>query len=93
MSSFVLRRLPALIPTFVVGTMIVFLTIRLIPGDVVDVMMSQKDIGASAKTEEQLVEALGLNQPVYVQYIKWVFGIVLHFDLGNSLWTSEKLPR
>ncbi len=91
MPNYVLRRILALVPTFVLATMIVFAVVRLIPGDVVDLMMSQNDIGSSAKTKDQLIDALGLNVPVPVQYFKWMSALLLHFDLGQSLWTGERV--
>ena len=89
MPTYVLRRIVALVPTFLLATMIVFAVVRLIPGDVVDLMVSQNDIGSSSKTKEQLIEALGLNVPMPLQYFRWISSIVLHLDLGRSLWTNE----
>lgn len=88
MPLYVLRRILSIVPTFILATMIVFSVVRLIPGNVVDVMMSQNDIGTS-KTRDQLIDALGLNVPMPVQYVRWISGILLHFDLGRSLWTNE----
>lgn len=89
MPIYALRRIATLVPTFVLATMIVFTVVRLIPGDVVDLMVSQNDIGSSAKTKEQLIDALGLNVPMSLQYFRWMERLVLHFDLGRSLWTNE----
>ena len=62
MGAYVLRRLLALIPTLLIASIIVFVTIRMIPGDVIDLMLSQNDIGADKRSREQLVHALGLDQ-------------------------------
>jgi len=86
MRAYVLRRLLALIPTLFIASVIVFVTVRLIPGDVIDLMLSQNDLTSSSKTREQLVSALGLDRPMWEQYLRWVTGIVLHGDLGQSLW-------
>ena len=85
MRAYAARRLLALIPTIFFASLIVFITLRLVPGDVIDLMMSQNDISASAKDRAQLEEALGLNKPIYIQYFLWVGG-VLRGDLGQSLW-------
>jgi len=99
MGAYVLRRLLALIPTLLIASIIVFVTIRMIPGDVIDQMLSQNDIGADKLSREQLVHALGLDQPIYEQYLRWLGGI-LQGDLGKSLWHTtpvlqevmERLP-
>jgi peptide/nickel transport system permease protein len=85
MGAYVLRRLLALIPTLLIASIIVFVTIRMIPGDVIDQMLSQNDIGADKLSREQLVHALGLDQPIYEQYLRWL-GALLQGDLGHSLW-------
>jgi peptide/nickel transport system permease protein len=99
MGAYVLRRLLALIPTLLIASIIVFVTIRMIPGDVIDQMLSQNDIGADKLNREQLVHALGLDQPMHEQYLRWL-GAILQGDLGNSLWRTtpvlqevmERLP-
>ena len=53
MRAYAARRLLALIPTIFFASLIVFITLRLVPGDVIDLMMSQNDISASAKDRAQ----------------------------------------
>lgn len=86
MSSYILRRLLGLIPTLFFASVIVFVTVRLIPGDVIDLMLAENDISAASLSREQLLATLGLDRPMWEQYLRWVGGIVLHGDLGNSLW-------
>jgi len=87
MQAYILRRLLALIPTLIFASIIVFTTVRLIPGDIIDLMLSQNDISAGKMDREALVQALGLDQPLWSQYLAWV-GNLLRGDLGNSLWQS-----
>lgn len=87
MGAYVLRRLLALVPTLILASIIVFVTIRMIPGDVIDMMLSQNDIGADKLSRDQLIAALGLDRSMPEQYLRWVWAI-LHGDLGNSLWHS-----
>jgi peptide/nickel transport system permease protein len=98
MPTYVVRRLLALIPTLFFASLIVFVTVRLIPGNVIDLMLSQNDI-AVGQDRAQLEAALGLDRPMHVQYVRWV-GAALQGDLGRSLWQStpvttqllERLP-
>lgn len=87
MQGYIIRRFVALIPTLLFASFIVFLTVRLIPGNIIDLMLSQNDVSASKQTRDQLEAALGLDTPIYVQYFKWMGGI-LQGDLGKSLWTN-----
>ena len=66
MQAYIIRRLLALIPTLIFASLIVFITVRLIPGDIIDLMLSSNDIGADKKSREQLEAALGLDQPMYI---------------------------
>lgn len=89
MSAYVLRRMMALLPTLLFASIIVFTIVRLVPGDVVDLMLSQNDISADTRTRDDLIRALGLDRPMWEQYLHWVGNIVLHGDLGQSLWQQE----
>jgi len=88
MQAYIIRRLLALIPTLFFASVIVFVTVRLIPGDVIDLMLSQNDIAAAKMGREQLEKALGFDTPMWIQYGKWVGGILLHGDFGKSLWQN-----
>ena len=93
MHTYLLRRVLALLPTLFFASLIVFVTIRLIPGDVIDLMMSQNDVAADKLSREQVVAALGLDKPVWEQYLHWVSRIVLHGDLGKSLWQGTPVTE
>ena len=88
MQAYIVRRLLALVPTLFFASVIVFVTVRLIPGDIIDLMLSQNDIAAAKMGREQLERALGLDQPMWLQYWRWVGKILFHGDFGNSLWQS-----
>ena len=94
MRAYVIRRLLLLIPTLLILTILVFLSVRFIPGDVIDAMAGRIEAqGAGASMDREAVERmLGLDQPVYVQYGRWMGGILLRGTLGNSLlgdWSVE----
>jgi peptide/nickel transport system permease protein len=88
MQAYVIRRVLALVPTLIFASLIVFVTVRLIPGDVIDLMLSTNDIGADKKSRAQLEAALGLDQPMFSQYFRWIGAILLDGSLGNSLWQN-----
>lgn len=91
MRAYVLRRLLALIPTLFFASVIVFATVRMIPGDIIDMMIAQNDISAGKSDREQLERLLGLDQPMYIQYFRWIGGILLRGDFGSSLWQEQSV--
>ena len=93
MRGYVIRRLLALLPTLLLASIIVFVTVRLIPGDVIDMMLSQNDVSADRKSREELIAVLGLDVPMWQQYFRWISAIVLHGDLGKSLWQGTPVTQ
>ena len=73
------------IPSLLIASLIVFTLPRLIPGDVVAMMLEEK---AYAKDLDELRAKLGLNRPIYIQYFEWL-GRAVRGDLGESLWTRQ----
>ena len=90
MRAYLVRRLLALIPTLFFASLIVFTTVRLIPGDIIDMMIAQNDIGSKV-SRDALEAALGLDRPMFTQYLSWIGGILLHGDFGNSLWQQNSV--
>jgi peptide/nickel transport system permease protein len=88
-SKYVLRRLLLLVPTLIGMSILIFVMLRLLPGDVVDVMTSG-DTAASNEQKRQLREAFGLDKPVPLQYLDWLGGMA-RGDLGRSLRTRESV--
>jgi len=89
MRAYIIRRLLLVIPTLFLASLIVFFVIRLVPGDVIDLMISTHDVSASAELDREMLEkALGLDVPIHIQYGHWMGNIILHGDLGNSLWKA-----
>ncbi len=86
MVRFALIRIGLLIPTFVGITLVAFFLIRLVPGDPIETMAGER--GIDPVRHEQLRREFGLDQPVLVQYGRYVTR-VLHGDLGRSMVTHE----
>ena len=92
MRAYLIRRLLLVIPTLFILSILVFLSVSFIPGDVIDAMQSRMQ-GLGELDREQLEQMLGLDQPVYVQYGRWLGDILLHGTLGRSLmgdWSVEE---
>ena len=85
MRAYLIRRLLLIIPTLFLLSILVFLSVRFIPGDVIDVMVSRMDMTATDIDREALERRLGLDVPVWVQYGRWLGGVFLHGSLGESL--------
>lgn len=84
MLGYVIRRVLATIPVMVVVAAFVFLMLRLSPGDPASVIAGDY---ATAEDIARIREALGLNEPILVQFTKWV-GSLLQGDLGISIFTN-----
>lgn len=86
-SRFLASRLIDLVIVLFGVSIVVFLMIRLIPGDAVAIML-----GANTEiTPERIAELrsrVGLDQPLPIQYAEWIWG-ALHGDLGTSIWTGR----
>jgi len=97
MYAYIIRRLLLAIPTVLIVSIIVFLTIRLIPGDAIDATVARMGaFGADTTVVRAEVEReLGLDVPIHVQYGRWLgvvpqvdgnFSGILQGDLGDSFW-------
>jgi len=87
MLQFILRRLGLVIPTFIGITLLTFAFVHMIPGDPVLIMAGER--GISPERHAQLMALLGLDQPLWKQYLNYING-VLHGDLGISL--KSRIP-
>jgi len=93
MTGYVIRRLALIVPTLLLVTIIVFLLVRFIPGDIIELMVAEMSAEGTVTTEitaETVRKALGMDVPVHVQYGKWLGGI-FRGDLGDSLWTGRAI--
>src|SRR5882757_4293150 len=93
MQAYLARRLLALIPALFFASLIVFVIVRLVPGSIIDMMLSQNDVGADKLSRDQLVQTLGLDRPMWEQYFRWIGGILLHGDFGRSLWQNTPVAE
>ncbi|MCB9160983.1 MAG: ABC transporter permease [Caldilineaceae bacterium] len=83
MSRYIINRLLLTIPVLLGVSVLVFAMLHLVPGDPIMAMFAQT--GASGRQIEEIKEQLGLNDPLPVQYLRFLSNAV-RGDLGKSLW-------
>src|SRR5215467_418309 len=89
MQTYVAKRLLLIIPTLLGAAALVFLIMRVIPGDVALLIFGGDQAGGvDPKQLAAMRHRLGLDQPLLVQFGSWLWGVV-RFDFGSSLWTGR----
>lgn len=88
MAHYLARRLLLSLLSMFLVACIVFVSVRLMPGDIVDQFF--RDTGSSPGQADALRGRLGLNDPVYVQFGRYI-GDVMRLDFGRSLWTDQDI--
>jgi peptide/nickel transport system permease protein len=88
MRKYIFKRLMLVIPTLFGAAALVFIMLRLIPGDVCEIRMAGDGgyFDQSAITACQ--EELGTNRPLLTQFVEFVWGL-MRFDFGTSMWTGQ----
>lgn len=95
MRTYIIRRLLMMIPTLFLITIIVFLSVRFVPTDVIDLMIAEMSTQTpmGEKVDRiHLEKALGFDKPIHVQYGEWLSNVV-RGDLGKSLWTNRSITE
>ncbi|MGN6570084.1 MAG: ABC transporter permease subunit, partial [Pseudolabrys sp.] len=88
MLRFILTRVSLVIPTFIGITLLVFVLIRLIPGDPIETMAGER--GVDPVQHERLRHEYGFDRPLLVQYGLYLSRLV-HGDLGRSVVTQKSV--
>ncbi len=89
MTKYIFKRILALIPVMLVVATIVFILMRLLPGNPAAMMLGPE---ATASEIANLAEEMGLNEPVHVQIIDW-FGSIIRGDLGDSIFLRMSVTQ
>jgi peptide/nickel transport system permease protein len=94
MTTYIIRRLLLTLFVLVMVTLIVFFAMRLLPGDPLVIYVGQSQQFASMSEEglEKLRHQFGLDRPVMIQYLNWVYGVV-RGDFGNSIFYTQPVGR
>ena len=94
MQAYIAKRCLLFIPTLLMATLLAFLLLRVIPGDPALVKLAG-ETGDSSFTQAELHDLqvkLGTDKPLYVQYGKWVWGM-LKLDFGESMFFEEPVAK
>ncbi|MGC4191115.1 MAG: ABC transporter permease [Thermomicrobiales bacterium] len=91
MLKFIIQRVLLLFPVLLGVSLVTFIIVRSIPGDPVDVLLGA-DRHTTAEQRAAIAKSYGLDQPMPVQYVKWL-GHVVTGDLGKSLRTKRPLTQ
>ena len=92
MFRYIVRRLLIAIPTVFGVTVLIFIAMRVLPGDPLAIIYGESE-GTYVLTEEELAAtraSLGLDQSYYMQYLNWMAQVATG-DLGTSFWTKEPI--
>jgi peptide/nickel transport system permease protein len=91
-TRFVVTRVFLIIPTLLAVAVLIFVLVRVVPGDIVELRL----VGGGSFVTKGVIEAerarLGLNKPIWQQFVSWMAGLV-RFDLGTSMWTGAPISQ
>ena len=88
MRKYIIKRLLLVIPTLFGAAALVFIMLRLIPGDVCEIRMAGEGGYYDQASIEQCREEMGTNKPMVTQFVDFVWGL-MRFDFGISMWTGR----
>lgn len=87
MLAYIVRRILILIPTLLGISIIVFLMLRITPGDPAELLLGER---ATEQALQEIREHLGLNEPLHVQYGMFLKRL-MKGDLGETIWSRQKV--
>jgi peptide/nickel transport system permease protein len=92
MRTYITKRLLLIVPTLLGVASLVFIIMRVIPGDVALLILGGDAGQIDPQQLKAMREQLGLDQPLVVQFARWLWGVV-QFDFGTSLWTGQPVTE
>jgi peptide/nickel transport system permease protein len=92
MWQYILKRLLLMIPTLLGVALLVFLLLRVAPGDIVELKYAGSGTFAPKEALDRERAQLGLDKPVAQQFVSWISGVV-RFDFGESMWTGQPITQ
>ena len=89
MFTYILRRILLMFPTLLGSVTLIFLVMRLLPGDAaLYILGAEESAEVNRPALAQIRQELGLDQSLPVQYVQWLWGVA-RLDFGNSYWTKQ----
>jgi peptide/nickel transport system permease protein len=89
MFTYILRRILLMVPTLLGSVTLIFLVMRLLPGDVaLYILGSDESAEVNREALTEIRRELGLDRSLPVQYVQWLWGVA-RLDFGNSYWTKQ----
>src|SRR5207302_2007813 len=90
MTKYIVKRLLLMIPTLLGVAVLIFFLMRVVPGDIVELRFAGESAFASKENLDKERVRLGLDQPIWKQFLTWIAGIV-RLDFGKSMWTGAPM--
>ena len=90
MYQYIVKRLLLVIPTLFGAAVLVFLLLRLIPGDICDMRLAGEGGLVDEETLNTCRELMGINKSLWLQFVDFIWGFI-RFDLGISMWTGQPI--
>ena len=92
MGHYILKRLLLMIPTLFGVAVLIFLLLRVLPGDIVELKYAGTGSYAPKEALARERAQLGLDQPIWKQFVTWIVGIP-RLDFGTSMWTGQPITH
>ena len=91
MRRYVLRRFLLMFPTLLAAAVLVFVLLRVVPGDIVEMRFAEGQFFNPELVAKERAR-LGLDRPLWRQFLDWLWGIV-RFDFGRSMWSGNSITH
>ena len=92
MRRYIATRLLLMLPTLLGVAVLVFILMRVVPGDIVELKYAGVGAYVSQETLDKERALLGLDQPLWQQFLGWIWGVV-RLDFGTSMWTGRPITQ
>jgi len=90
MTKYIVKRLLLMIPTLLGVAVLIFFLMRVVPGDIVELRFAGESAFAQKENLDKERARLGLDRPLWEQFLTWMLGIV-RLDFGTSMWTGSPI--
>jgi len=90
MWKYVLKRFLLMIPTLIGVAVLIFILVRVVPGDVVELRMAGDRGAVSEELLKKERARFGIDKPIWQQFAVWIWGVA-RLDFGTSMWTGAPI--